>query len=123
MRYALPAQRSVTHVKVFPLCQSGQKRGRRLPLKLSVEAISHERVRQALKNAVSPHLRPMWAFPRAEWGLCGALGKYLGGLSSALCAQVPPVCMDAQPVQLIKEVSKPVPAAQRRPERYDDSPC
>jgi DDE superfamily endonuclease len=33
--------------------------------------------------------------------------------------QVPMVCMDEQPVQLIQETRKPLPAAQGTPERYD----
>src|SRR5437867_4637804 len=33
--------------------------------------------------------------------------------------QVPLVCMDEQPVQLIKEVRKPLPAEEGQPERYD----
>jgi hypothetical protein len=33
--------------------------------------------------------------------------------------QVPMVCMDAQPVQLIKETRKPLPAEHGTPERYD----
>jgi DDE superfamily endonuclease len=33
--------------------------------------------------------------------------------------QVPMICMDEQPVQLIKEVRKPLPAAAGKPERYD----
>jgi hypothetical protein len=33
--------------------------------------------------------------------------------------QVPMVCMDEQPVQLIKETRKPLPAEEGQPERYD----
>ena len=33
--------------------------------------------------------------------------------------QIPMVCMDEQPVQLIKEVRKPLPAAEGKPEHYD----
>jgi DDE superfamily endonuclease len=33
--------------------------------------------------------------------------------------QVPMVCMDEQPVQLIKEVRQPLPAVEGQPERYD----
>ena len=33
--------------------------------------------------------------------------------------QVPMVCMDEQPVQLIKETRQPLPAAAGKPERYD----
>jgi DDE superfamily endonuclease len=34
--------------------------------------------------------------------------------------QVPLVCMDEQPVQLIKEIRKPLPAKAGQPERFDD---
>lgn len=33
--------------------------------------------------------------------------------------EIPPVCMDEQPVQLIKETRKPIPAKEGKPERVD----
>src|SRR5262249_60630552 len=74
----------------------------------------------AKKNALRPHLRKMWVIPP------GHSGEFVAHMEDILelyhmpyDPHVPLVCMDEQPVQLIKETRQPLPAAPGTPERYD----
>ena len=62
----------------------------------------------------------MWGIPPEQ------SGEFVAHMEDVLAVyhlpynpQVPLVCMDEQPVQLIKEVRKPLPAEEGQPERYD----
>ena len=62
----------------------------------------------------------MWVIPPAQ------SGEFVAHMEDVLEVdhmpydpQVPMVCMDEQPVQLIKEVRQPLPAVEGHPERYD----
>jgi DDE superfamily endonuclease len=63
----------------------------------------------------------MWGIPPAQSGAFVAhMEDGLAVYHQPYDPQVPLVCMDAQPVQLIKEIRPPLPAQAGQPERYDD---
>jgi DDE superfamily endonuclease len=69
---------------------------------------------------LKPHLRKMWVIPPAQSGeFVAHMEDILEVYQQPYDPQVPLVCMDEQPVQLIKEVRKPLPAEEGTPERYD----
>ncbi|MGD9506327.1 MAG: IS630 family transposase, partial [Syntrophobacteraceae bacterium] len=85
-----------------------------------VESVSHETVRQTLKNILQPHRQEMWIIPPEQ------NGEFVAHMEEVLDLYREPydpkrlmVNMDEQPVQLIKETSIPIPAAPGRPERID----
>lgn len=62
----------------------------------------------------------MWVIPPAQNGAFVAhMEDILDVYHMPYDPQVPLVCLDEQPVQLIKEVRKPLPAEEGQPERYD----
>jgi hypothetical protein len=62
----------------------------------------------------------MWVIPPAQSGTFVAhMEDILELYQTPYDPQVPMVCMDEQPVQLIKETRKPLPAEPGRSERYD----
>jgi DDE superfamily endonuclease len=62
----------------------------------------------------------MWVIPPEQSGTFVAhMEDILELYHTPYDPQVPMVCMDEQPVQLIQETRKPLPAAQGTPERYD----
>jgi len=62
----------------------------------------------------------MWVIPPAHSGTFVAhMEEILELYQTPYDPQVPLVCMDEQPVQLIKETRQPLPAAHGTPERYD----
>ena len=75
-----------------------------------VEAISYETVRQALKKHVHTVSAEAWGMPPAcseAW-----VAQREDGLEvyqTPYDSQVPMVCMDAQPVPLLRETRKPRP--------------
>jgi hypothetical protein len=69
---------------------------------------------------LKPHLRKMWVIPPEQSGEFVAHREdVLEVYHLPYDPQVPMICMDEQPVQLITEVRKPLPAAEGKPERYD----
>ena len=62
----------------------------------------------------------MWGIPPAQSGeFVAHLEDVLAVSHQPYAPQVPLVCMDEQPVQLIKEIRTPLPAKAGQPERYD----
>jgi hypothetical protein len=62
----------------------------------------------------------MWVIPPEQSGAFVAhMEDVLDVYQRPYDPQSPMVCMDEQPVQLIKEVRPPLPAAEGKPERYD----
>ena len=62
----------------------------------------------------------MWVIPPAHSGeFVAHMEDVLEVYHRPYDPQVPMVCMDEQPVQLIKETRKPLPPAAGQPERYD----
>jgi len=62
----------------------------------------------------------MWVLPSEQSGECVAHREdVLDVYHRPDDPQIPMVCMDAQPVQLMKEVKQPLPAEEGKPERYD----
>jgi DDE superfamily endonuclease len=62
----------------------------------------------------------MWVIPPAQSGeFVAHMEDVLAVYHQPYDPQVPLVCMDEQPVQLIKETRKPLPAEEGTPERYD----
>jgi hypothetical protein len=69
---------------------------------------------------LKPHLRKMWVIPPEQSGeFVAHMEDILEVYQQPYAPQVPLVCMDEQPVQLIKEVRTPLPAEEGQPERYD----
>lgn len=62
----------------------------------------------------------MWVIPPAQSGeFVAHMEDVLDVYQQPYDPQIPLVCMDEQPVQLIKEVRQPLPAEEGKPERYD----
>jgi len=62
----------------------------------------------------------MWVIPPEQSGECVAhMEDVLDVYHLPSAPQLPMVCMEEQPVQLLKEVRKPLPAEEGQPERYD----
>jgi hypothetical protein len=62
----------------------------------------------------------MWVIPPEQSGeFVAHMEDVLEVYHQPYDPQVPLVCMDEQPVQLIKEMRKPLPAEEGKPERYD----
>jgi len=62
----------------------------------------------------------MWVIPPAQSGeFVAHMEDVLEVYHQPYDPQVPLVCMDEQPVQLIKEIRKPLPAKAGQPERFD----
>jgi len=69
---------------------------------------------------LKPHLRKMWVIPPEQNGTFVAhMEDILELYHRPYDPQVPLVCMDEQPVQLIKETRQPLPAEPGTPKRYD----
>ena len=72
------------------------------------------------KNELKPHLRECWVIPP------GQSAEFVANMEDVLevykrlyDAARPVVCMDEQPIQLIKETRKTIPATPGHPERVD----
>ena len=62
----------------------------------------------------------MWVIPPEQSGeFVAHMEEVLDVYHMPYDPQLPMVCMDEQPVQLIQEVRKPLPAEEGQPERYD----
>lgn len=75
---------------------------------------------RVLKNGFRPHLCQSWVIPPEENGEFVARMEDLIDLYQRPSnPKVPVICMDEQPLQLIKEVRLPLSMAPNRPVRYD----
>ena len=89
-----------------------------------VESISHETIRRTLKKRHDPAENRILGDPSA--GRCRVRGAHGTGPGHVLDTYAQPydpiwpvVCMDEQPVQLVKETRPPIAATAERPRRVD----
>jgi len=69
---------------------------------------------------LKPHLRKCWVIPPEHSGeFVAHMEEVLDLYHLPYNPHIPLVCMDEQPVQLIKETRKPLPAAPGKPEKVD----
>ncbi|UXE59179.1 MAG: IS630 family transposase [Woronichinia naegeliana WA131] len=86
-----------------------------------VPAISHETVRPSVKkNELKPHLRQMYVIPPEK------SAEFVSNMEDVLeiyhrpyDPNCPVICMDEQPIQLVKETRLPLPAKPGQPEAHD----
>ncbi|UXE60603.1 MAG: IS630 family transposase [Woronichinia naegeliana WA131] len=86
-----------------------------------VPAISHETARQGVKkNELKPHLRQMYVIPPEK------SAEFVSNMEDVLeiyhrpyDPNCPVICMDEQPIQLVKETRLPLPAKPGQPEAHD----
>jgi hypothetical protein len=86
-----------------------------------VPSISVETVRTVLKkNELRPHLRACWVIPPTHNGdFVANMEDVLDVYQRPRDPDCPVVCLDEQPVQLVKETKIPLPPKPGRPQRYD----
>lgn len=75
----------------------------------------------AKKNELKPHLSKYWKIPPDQnAAFVAAMEDVLDVYARPYDSRFPVVCMDESSVQLIGEVSKPIPAAPGHPQLMDD---
>ena len=85
-----------------------------------VESISHETVRQTLKNGMTKRKIAYWVIPpRSAAELIAHMEEVLERYEQAYDPTRPVLCMDEQPIQLIDEMRSPLNAPQDYPKRVD----
>ena len=86
-----------------------------------VESISHETVSQTLEeNGTRGRKLQYWAIPpQADAEFAAAMEGVLEAYARPYDAQCPVLCMDEQPVQLVRETRTPVEATAAHPRRVD----
>ena len=95
--------------RACPLDPVGSWPTRPWPWTLSRRSAMRRSDRRSKKCVETASAEDVGHSARAEWGVCGAYGRYLGGLPSCrMIPRSPLVCMDEQPVQLIKETRQPL---------------
>jgi len=84
------------------------------------QELSRETVRRRLaEDDLKPWQRDMWCIPRVDGEYVARMEDVLDLYAEKPDPKHPVVCFDESPTQLIGEVRQPLPAAPRRPERYD----
>ncbi|MBS3762446.1 MAG: IS630 family transposase [Planctomycetes bacterium] len=86
-----------------------------------VDSISDQTVRRSpKKNQFQPHRRECWLIPKKHnAAFVAAMEDILELYKRPYDPKFPLICMDEQPVQLVKEIRKPLPARPGAPMRYD----
>ena len=85
-----------------------------------VASVSHETVRQVLKNTVKPWQRRMWCIPpKQDAAFVCAMEQALDGYARRPDPSHPVVRMDETTKQCVKETRTPQPTAPGRAARYD----
>lgn len=86
-----------------------------------VESISHETIRQTLKkNGITQRKIAYWVIPpNSDAEFAANMEEVLETYSRPYEASNPVICMDEQPVQLIKETRQPIEATNKNPQRVD----
>jgi hypothetical protein len=86
-----------------------------------VESISHETVRQTLKkNGMTKRKIEYWVIPPdADGEFVAHMEAVLETYEKAYNPAQPVLCMDEQPVQLLKETRASIPATSEHPQRVD----
>lgn len=73
------------------------------------------------KNELKPHLSKYWKIPPDQnASFVASMEDVLDVYARPYCDEYPVVCMDESSIQLIGEVSDPIPAAPGHPELIDD---
>ncbi|MHB1038578.1 MAG: IS630 family transposase [Pirellulales bacterium] len=85
-----------------------------------VDSISHETVRQTLKNGMTKRKIEYWVIPPDASGeFVAHMEAVLETYEEAYDPAQPVLCMDEQPVQLLKETQASIPATPEHPQRVD----
>jgi hypothetical protein len=85
-----------------------------------VDTVSYETVRRMLKKwDDEPQNRVLGHPAESGRGVRGSPGRSVGTYEKPYDAHVPVVCMDEQPVQLLKETRAPLPATAQHGKRVD----
>lgn len=86
-----------------------------------VESVSHETIRQALKKkGLTKRKVQYWVIPpEADAEFVANMEQVLDTYEKPYDPTHPVVCMDEQPVQLVKETRKPIPATPHHARRVD----
>ena len=86
-----------------------------------VESISHETIRRTLKkNGMTQRKIEYWVIPpQADAEFVANMEQVLDLYQKPYDPDCPVVCMDEQPVQLVKETRPPMAATKKRPRRVD----
>jgi DDE superfamily endonuclease/Homeodomain-like domain len=86
-----------------------------------VDSISHETVRKTLKkNGMTKRKIEYWVIPPEQDGeFVACMEEVLETYAQAYDPQQPVLCMDEQPVQLLKETRVPLPPTKQHGERVD----
>ena len=84
------------------------------------DELSRETVRRRLEeNDLKPWRRDMWCIPQVDGAYVARMEDVLDLYAETPDPQLPVVCFDESPTQLIGEVRQPIAAAPGQPERYD----
>ena len=86
-----------------------------------VESISHETIRRTLKkNGMTKRKIEYWVIPpQADAEFAASMEQVLDLYQKPYDPDCPVVCMDEQPVQLVKETRPPIAGTKNRPWRVD----
>jgi transposase len=86
-----------------------------------VESVSHETVRQVLKqNEIKPWQKKEWCIPpEADAEFVYHMEDVLDVYKRPADPGYPCVCLDERPVQMVSETRQPLPMELGQPERYD----
>lgn len=85
-----------------------------------VEAVSYETVRRTLKNGMTRRKIAYWVIPpEADAEFVAGMEEVLDVYARPYDPRRPVLCMDEQPVQLLRETRTPIPATRRHPRRVD----
>ena len=86
-----------------------------------VDSVSHETVGRTLKrNGISGRKLQYWVIPpKANGEYAAAMEEVLHTYERPRDEKCPVICMDEQPIQLIKETRLPLPETREHPQRVD----
>ena len=85
-----------------------------------VESVSRETIRRTPKNGMTRRKIEYWVIPpQANAEFVAHMEHVLDTYAQPYDPDCPVVCMDEQPVQLVKETRPPIAATQARPRRVD----
>src|SRR5579872_6686230 len=86
----------------------------------SHDGLSRETVRRRLaEDDLKPWRRDMWCIPKVDAEYVARMEDVLDLYAEEPDPKRPVVCFDESPTQLIGETRQPIPAAPRRPQRFD----
>src|SRR5579872_3928667 len=114
---------------VATACSDPPKGRKRWTLELLADAmvlltehagLSRETIRRRLaEDDLKPWRRDMWCIPQVDGSYVARMEDVLDLYAEEPDPKRPVVCFDESPTQLIGETRQPIPAAPRRPQRFD----